>query len=195
MSRAPEREKQEGDIQEKLVAINRTTKVVKGGRRFGFSALVVCGDGKGKVGVGKGKAKEVADARRKATEAAKKNMIRVPMREGRTVHHDIRAGAGAGEIVIRTAAPGTGIIAGGPMRAVFEVLGIKDVVAKSTGSTNPYNMVASTFKALQLFQSPKSTAARRGKKINDIVNQRELKVGGGDAKAKKTTLDVVATEE
>ncbi len=170
-------EKEGSDIVEKLVAINRTTKVVKGGRRFGFSALVVVGDGKGKVGYGKGKAKEVADARRKATDAAKKNMIRVPLREGRTIHHDIRTEFGAGQIVVRCAAPGTGIIAGGPMRAIFEALGIKDVVAKSTGSSNPYNMVASTFKALQLIQSPKSTAARRGKKINDIISQRELKIG------------------
>ncbi len=182
-------EKETSDIKEKLVAINRTTKVVKGGRRFGFTALVVAGDGKGRVGVGKGKAKEVADARKKATEAARKSMIRVPLREGRTVHHDIKTGAGAGEIVIRTAAPGTGIIAGGPMRAVFEVLGIKDVVAKSTGSTNPYNMVASTFKALQLFQSPKSTASRRGKKINEIISQRELRIGGAEAKGKKTSLE------
>ncbi len=170
-------EREENQVIDKLVSINRTTKVVKGGRRFGFSALVVVGDGKGKVGFGKGKAKEVADAKKKATQAAKKNMIRVPLREGRTVHHDIKSEAGAGKIIVRSAVPGTGIIAGGPLRAVFEALGVKDVVAKSTGSSNPYNMVASVFKALQMFQSPKSTAARRGKKVNEIVSQREIKVG------------------
>jgi small subunit ribosomal protein S5 len=158
---------------EKLVSVNRTTKVVKGGRRFGFAALVVVGDGKGKVGYGKGKAKEVQDARRKATEAAKKSMVRIPMREGRTLHHDVTADFGSGNVTIRTAPAGTGIIAGGPMRAVFEALGIKDVVAKSVGSSNPYVMVASAFNALQLIQSPKSTAARRGKKVNEIVSQRE----------------------
>ncbi len=169
------KEGQEGSEQiEKLVSINRTTKVVKGGRRFGFSALVVVGDGKGRIGVGKGKAKEVADARKKATDAARKSMIKIPLREGRTIHHDIKTKAGAGGVILRTAAPGTGIIAGGPMRAIFEALGVKDVVAKSFGSSNPYNMVASTMKALQLIQSPKSTASRRGKKITEIVSQREV---------------------
>ena len=168
---------EESDMIDRLVAVNRTAKVVKGGRRFGFSALVIVGDGKGKVGFGKGKAKEVIDAKRKATDAAKKNMIKVPLREGRTVHHDIKARAGAGKIIIRTAPPGTGIIAGGPLRAVFEALGISDVVAKSTGSSNPYNMVAAVFSALELIQSPKDTASRRGKKVNDIVSQRESKIG------------------
>ena len=175
----PDNRNEEGgsDMVEKLVSINRTTKVVKGGRRFGFAALVVIGDGKGKIGVGKGKAKEVADAKRKASEAAKRAMVKIPLREGRTIHHDIKTKAGAGGVILRTAAPGTGIIAGGPMRAIFEVLGVKDVVAKSFGSSNPYNMVASTIKALQMIQSPKSTASRRGKKVNEIVAQRETKNG------------------
>jgi small subunit ribosomal protein S5 len=168
-----EKNEESSDIIDKLVSINRTTKVVKGGRRFGFSALVVVGDGKGRIGVGKGKAKEVADAKRKATEAAKKAMVKIPLREGRTLHHDVKTTDGAGGVIIRSATPGTGIIAGGPMRAIFEALGVKDVVAKSFGSSNPYNMVHSTFKALQLIQSPKSTAARRGKKITEIVSQRE----------------------
>lgn len=176
----PERREEGGsDFIDKLVSINRTTKVVKGGRRFAFSALVVVGDGKGKIGFGKGKAKEVADAKKKATEAARKAMVKIPLREGRTIHHDIRATDGSGGVVIRAAAPGTGIIAGGPMRAIFEALGIKDVVAKSFGSSNPYNMVNSTFKALKMIQSPKTTAARRGKKINEIVAQRE----GGNKEA------------
>lgn len=176
-NRPDNREEGASDLVDKLVSINRTTKVVKGGRRFGFAALVVVGDGKGKIGVGKGKAKEVADAKKKATDSAKRNMIKIPLREGRTIHHDIKTKAGAGGVILRTAAPGTGIIAGGPMRAIFEVLGIKDVVAKSFGSSNPYNMVASTIKALQMIQSPKSTASRRGKKVNEIVSQRESSKG------------------
>ncbi len=180
----PDRNEEGGsDLVDKLVSINRTTKVVKGGRRFGFAALVVVGDGKGRIGVGKGKAKEVADAKRKASEAARRNMIKVPLREGRTIHHDIKTKAGAGGVILRTAQAGTGIIAGGPMRAIFEALGVKDVVAKSFGSSNPYNMVASTIKALQMIQSPKSTASRRGKKVNEIVSQREAKNGGGELKA------------
>lgn len=171
--RQDKREEGASEFIDKLVSINRTTKVVKGGRRFAFSALVVVGDGKGKIGYGKGKAKEVADAKKKATEAARKSMVKIPLREGRTIHHDIRTTDGAGGVVIRAAAPGTGIIAGGPMRAIFEALGVKDVVAKSFGSSNPYSMVNSTFKALMLIQSPKTTAARRGKKINEIVAQRE----------------------
>lgn len=167
-------DEQGSDFIDKLVSINRTTKVVKGGRRFGFAALVVVGDGKGRIGVGKGKAKEVADAKKKATDAARKSMIKVPLREGRTFHHDIKARAGAGGVIIRSAAPGTGIIAGGPMRAIFEALGVKDVVAKSFGSSNPYNMVASTFEAFRLIQSPKITAARRGKRVNEIISQREI---------------------
>jgi small subunit ribosomal protein S5 len=182
------KQQEESDLIDRLVAVNRTAKVVKGGRRFGFSALVVVGDGKGRVGFGKGKAKEVIDAKRKATEAAKKSMIKVPLKEGRTFHHDIETKAGAGRILVRSAQPGTGIIAGGPARAVFEALGVSDVVAKSTGSSNPYNIVASTFRALELVQSPKVTAARRGKKISDIISQREVNTKdapAAEAKPKK----------
>lgn len=173
MNVASENSQNEDGFIDKLVAINRTAKVVKGGRRFGFTALVVVGDGKGRVGFGKGKAKEVMDAKRKATESAKKHMIRVPLKEGRTLHHDVRTHAGAGKVVMRAAPPGTGIIAGGPMRAVFEALGVNDVVAKSTGSSNPYNMVRATFRALELVQSPKETAARLDKKVSDIISRRE----------------------
>lgn len=165
-------DRQESDLIEKLVGINRVAKVAKGGRRFGFAALVVVGDGKGRVGFGKGKAKEVPEAIRKATEAAKKNMIRVPLREGRTLHHDIEGRHGAGKVVIRSAQPGTGIIAGGPMRAVFEALGVQDVVTKSIGSSNPYNMVRGTFDALQKQSSPRMIAAKRSKKVSDIVSRR-----------------------
>ncbi len=171
---------------DKLVAINRTAKVVKGGRRFGFTALVVVGDGNGKVGFGKGKAKEVMDARKKASEAARKAMIRIPLREGRTIHHDIRASSGAGKVVLRSAPAGTGIIAGGPMRAVFEALGIKDVVAKSTGSSNPFNMIRATFRALQDIQSPRSTAERLGKKVGDIIARRENSQPGAAEAAEGT---------
>ena len=170
--------RQESDLIEKLVGINRVAKVAKGGRRFGFAALVVVGDGKGRVGFGKGKAKEVPEAIRKATEAAKKNMIRVPLREGRTLHHDIEGRHGAGKVVIRSAQPGTGIIAGGPMRAVFEALGVQDVVTKSLGSSNPYNMVRGTFDALSKQASPRMVAAKRSKKVSDIVSRRgDHKVG------------------
>lgn len=169
----PQHEEQGSELVDKLVAINRTAKVVKGGRRFGFTALVVVGDGNGKVGFGKGKAKEVADARKKASEAARKAMKRIPMREGRTIHHDANGISGAGKVILRTAPAGTGIIAGGPMRAVFEALGIKDVVGKSIGSSNPYNMIRATFVALDSIQSPKVTAARLGKKVSDVVARRE----------------------
>ena len=161
------------DSSDKLVAINRVTKVVKGGRRFAFSALVVTGDGKGQVGFGKGKAKEVMEAKNKASAAARKALIRVPLREGRTLHHDVLGRFGSGKVTLRSAPPGTGIIAGGPMRAVFESLGIQDIVAKSTGTSNPYNMVRATFEALKGLQSPKMIAARRSKKVSDIVEQRE----------------------
>jgi len=157
---------------DKLVHINRVAKVVKGGRRFGFAALVVVGDQKGRVGFGHGKAREVPEAIRKATESAKRAMIRVPLREGRTLHHDIDGRHGAGRVVLRAAPAGTGIIAGGPMRAVFETLGVQDVVAKSLGSSNPYNMVRATFDALKHEQSPRMVAARRGKKVSDIVGRR-----------------------
>lgn len=169
------REREEPEFQEKLVSINRVAKVVKGGKRFGFAALVVIGDGRGRVGAGHGKAREVPDAIRKATEQAKRKMIRVPMREGRTIHHDVTGHYGAGQVVLRSAVAGTGIIAGGPMRAVFEVLGIQDVVAKSKGSSNPHNMVRATFDALTKIQSPRQIAARRGRKVADVVARREGK--------------------
>ncbi len=169
----------ESDLIEKLVHINRVAKVVKGGRRFGFAALVVVGDGKGKAGFGKGKAREVPEAIRKATEEAKKNMVRIPLREGRTLHHDIEGRHGAGKVVIRSAQAGTGIIAGGPMRAVFEALGVQDVVTKSLGSSNPYNMVRGTFDALKKQSSPRMIAAKRGKKVGEIVRSR----GGREAAA------------
>jgi small subunit ribosomal protein S5 len=161
------------DLMDKLVTINRVAKVVKGGRRFAFAALVVVGDQKGRVGYGAGKAREVPEAIRKATERAKRGLIRVPMKEGRTLHHDVEGVFGAGHVVLRSAAAGTGIIAGGPMRAVFETLGINDVVAKSLGSRNPHNMVKATFAALQRCGSPRSVASRRGKKVADIVGKRE----------------------
>jgi small subunit ribosomal protein S5 len=161
------------ELTEKLVAINRVAKVVKGGRRFGFAALVVVGDGRGRVGYGSGKAREVPEAIQKATEQAKARMIRVPLREGRTVHHDINGRFGAGKVVIRCAPTGTGIIAGGPMRAVFESLGVQDVVAKSIGSSNPYNMIKATMEALQGTRSPRFIASKRGKKISEITSRRE----------------------
>jgi len=170
---------------DKLVAINRTAKVVKGGRRFGFTAMVIVGDGKGRVGFGKGKAKEVMDAKKKATEAAKKAMVRIPLREGRTIHHDVKGFAGAGKVMLRSAPPGTGVIAGGPMRAIFEALGVHDVVAKSIGSSNPFNMIRATFNALQSIQSPRLTAARRSKKVSEIVGQREASISGKKQKTEK----------
>ncbi len=158
---------------EKLVHVNRVAKVVKGGRRFSFAALVVVGDGKGRVAFGNGKAKEVPDAVAKAVNSAKRKMVHIPMREGRTLHHDIIGRAGAGHVVIRSAESGTGIIAGGAMRSVFEAMGIKDVVAKSIGTSNPYNLVRATFDALQNTSSPKHVAAKRGKKISEIISQRD----------------------
>jgi len=157
------------EFADRLVAINRVSKTVKGGKRFGFAALVVVGDQKGRVGFGKGKAKEVPEAIRKATEAAKRAMIRVPLREGRTLHHDMEGRHGAGRVVMRTAPAGTGIIAGGPMRAVFEMLGIQDVVSKSLGSQNPYNMIRATIDGLNKETSPRMIAQRRGKKVSDIL--------------------------
>ena len=168
------------DLIDKLVTINRVAKVVKGGRRFAFAALVVVGDQKGRVGYGAGKAREVPEAIRKATERAKRGMIRIPMKEGRTLHHDVEGNYGAGHVVLRSATAGTGIIAGGPMRAVFETLGIGDVVAKSLGSRNPHNMVKATFAALQRCASPRSVAARRGKKVGEIFGKRD---GAPDAAA------------
>ncbi|WP_198375870.1 30S ribosomal protein S5 [Neoroseomonas rubea] len=167
-------ERQDGDeLKDKLVTINRVAKVVKGGRRFSFAALVVVGDEKGRVGWGAGKAREVPEAIRKATERAKRTMIRVPMREGRTLHHDVIGEFGAGRVLLRAAPAGTGIIAGGPMRAVFETLGMGDVVAKCMGSANPHNMVKATFAALTKCTSPRAVASRRGKKVADILGQKK----------------------
>ena len=163
---------------EKLVSINRVAKVVKGGRRFSFAALVVVGDGNGMVGHGKGKAKEVPEAIKKATDEAKTRMIRVPLRQGRTLHHDIRGRFDSGKVYLRSAPSGTGVIAGGPMRAVFEALGIQDIVAKSVGTSNPHNMVRATFEALKVASSPKIIAARRGLKINEITKRRKVSQGG-----------------
>ncbi|OUI97896.1 30S ribosomal protein S5 [Acetobacter sp. DsW_54] len=162
---------------DKLVTINRVAKVVKGGRRFAFAALVVVGDQKGRVGYGAGKAREVPEAIRKATERAKRGMIRVPMKEGRTLHHDVAGHFGAGKVVLRSAEAGTGIIAGGPMRAVFESLGINDVVAKSLGTRNPHNMVKATFDALTRCASPRAVANRRGKKVAEIFGKRDQAAG------------------
>src|SRR3982074_1493779 len=160
------RDDRDSEFVDKLVHINRVAKVVKGGRRFGFAALVVVGDQKGRVGFGHGKAREVPEAIRKATESAKRSLIRVPLREGRTLHHDVNGRHGAGRVVLRAAPAGTGIIAGGPMRAIFETLGMHDVVAKSQGSSNPYNMVRATFDALRREDSPRSIAARRNLKVS-----------------------------
>jgi small subunit ribosomal protein S5 len=169
-----DRDRDSGDeIIDKLVTINRVAKVVKGGRRFAFAALVVVGDQKGRVGYGAGKAREVPEAIRKATERARRGMIRVPMKEGRTLHHDVQGNFGAGSVVLRSAPAGTGIIAGGPLRAVFETLGMGDVVAKSLGSRNPHNMVKATFNALGRLANPRSVAARRGKKVSDLLGRRE----------------------
>jgi small subunit ribosomal protein S5 len=181
-NRDQNRERDGGDdLVDKLVTINRVAKVVKGGRRFAFAALVVVGDQKGRVGYGAGKAREVPEAIRKATDRAKRAMIRVPMKEGRTLHHDSYGHFGAGKVILRSAAAGTGIIAGGPMRAVFESLGIGDVVAKSLGSRNPHNMVKATFAALQSAASPRSVANRRGKKVNDILGKRDAPAEGATA--------------
>ena len=185
-----DRDREEGsELIDKLVSINRVAKVVKGGRRFGFAALVVVGDGKGKVGYGSGKAKEVSDAMRKATDAAKKSMIRIPLREGRTLHHDLYGRFGAGKVIIRTAPVGTGVIAGGPMRAVFEALGVQDVVAKSVGTSNPHNMLKATFVALQDMKSPRAIAGKRNKKVGDIVERREGKAVDAEQQDKKASKE------
>ena len=158
---------------DKLVAVNRVAKVVKGGRRFGFAALVVVGDGKGRVGFGTGKAKEVSDSVKKATDDAKRHLIRIPLRESRTLHHDVQGRYGAGKVILRAAPAGTGIIAGGPMRAVFEALGVHDVVAKSLGTSNPHNLVKATLAALQDVHSPRVVAAMRGLKVGELVVRRD----------------------
>ncbi len=166
-------DERDSEFTDRLVHINRVAKVVKGGKRFGFAALVVVGDQNGRVGFGHGKAREVPEAIRKATESAKRTMIRVPLREGRTLHHDVTGRHGAGKVILRTAPPGTGIIAGGPMRAVFETLGMADVVAKSLGTSNPYNMIRATFDALKNETSPRSVAARRGIKASTLQSRRQ----------------------
>jgi small subunit ribosomal protein S5 len=175
--RGRDREERDSEFMDRLVHINRVAKVVKGGRRFGFAALVVVGDQKGRVGYGHGKAREVPEAIRKATESAKRALIRVPLREGRTLHHDVNGRHGAGRVVLRAAPAGTGIIAGGPMRAIFETLGMHDVVAKSQGSSNPYNMVRATFDALKREDSPRAVAARRSLKVSTLQARRQ----GGEA--------------
>ncbi|MEO0591563.1 MAG: 30S ribosomal protein S5 [Pseudomonadota bacterium] len=183
------REEEDDGIIEKLVHINRVSKTVKGGKRFGFAALVVVGDGQGRVGFGHGKAREVPEAITKATAAARKKMIRVPLKEGRTLHHDGNGRFGAGKVTVRTAPPGTGIIAGGPMRAVFESLGVADVVTKSVGTSNPYNMIRATFEALSDQTSPKSVAQRRGKKVADLLGR------GGQVSEVEAEADAAAIVE
>ena len=191
MAQAPQRNRREGgrrddreqsEFVERLVSINRVAKVVKGGRRFGFAAIVVVGDQNGRVGHGSGKAREVPEAIRKATESAKRAMVRVPLREGRTLHHDVQGHFGAGHVVLRAAPAGTGIIAGGPLRAVFECLGVQDVVSKSIGTSNPHNMIKAAFEALENMMSPRAVAARRGLKVADIIGRRSVQdsVGGGE---------------
>ena len=186
MAREPrdrsDREERDSEFVDRLVHINRVAKVVKGGRRFGFAALVVVGDQKGRVGFGHGKAREVPEAIRKATDAAKRSMIRVALREGRTLHHDVHGRWGAGKVVLRAAPQGTGIIAGGPMRAVFEAVGMQDVVSKSLGSSNPYNLVRATFNALKNEDSPRAVAARRGLKVSALQSRRrDAGADAGDA--------------
>jgi len=180
-------EEQGEELIEKLVHINRVSKTVKGGKRFGFAALVVVGDGKGRAGFGHGKAREVPEAISKATAAAKKAMVRVPLREGRTLHHDGNGHFGAGRVTLRTAPPGTGIIAGGPMRAIFESLGVHDVVTKSVGTSNPYNMIRATFEALKDQTSPKSVSQRRGKKIADLLGRGGVSAPVAEAEAAAIT--------
>jgi small subunit ribosomal protein S5 len=176
-----DREEKADDLIDKLVHINRVAKVVKGGRRFGFAALVVVGDGAGRVGFGHGKAREVPEAIRKATEEAKKSMVKVPLKDGRTIHHEVRGHHGAGKVLVRPAPAGTGIIAGGPMRAVFEALGVADVVSKSLGTSNPYNMVRATFDAIKNQQSPRMVAQRRGRSVSEILAKREDQSAGAEA--------------
>ncbi|MBO0733611.1 MAG: 30S ribosomal protein S5 [Methylocapsa sp.] len=181
--RGRDREDRDSEFMDRLVHINRVAKVVKGGRRFGFAALVVVGDQKGRAGYGHGKAREVPEAIRKATESAKRSMIRVPLREGRTLHHDVQGRHGAGRVLLRAAPAGTGIIAGGPMRAILEALGMHDIVAKSQGSSNPYNMVRATFDALRKEDSPRAIAIRRNLKVSALQARRQ----GGEAESSSET--------
>ena len=181
-------QKEDPELIEKLVGINRVAKVVKGGRRFGFAALVVVGDGRGRVGHGAGKAREVPEAIKKATDQAKNKMVRIPLKEGRTIHHDVKGRHGAAKVILRTAPPGTGIIAGGPMRAVFETLGIQDVVSKSIGSSSPYNMVRATFDGLQNIQSPRNIAARRSLKVSSIFGNKNATNKSNEAEGKTTDV-------
>ena len=196
MARRPSRhgqDNQDSELVDKLVSINRVAKVVKGGRRFGFAALVVVGDTKGRVGYGAGKAREVPEAIRKATERAKRGMIRVPIRDGRTLHHDVEGRFGAGRVILRAAPAGTGIIAGGPMRAVFETVGIHDIVTKSMGSSNPSNMVKATFDALRNLNSPRMVALRRSKKVSELFGSAPK--AGAEAEAEAEAEDAAKTEE
>ena len=160
------------ELKDKLISINRITKVVKGGRRFGFSALVVVGNGEGKIGLAHAKSKQVPDAIKKANEMARRNMIFIPLKEGRTIHHDIYSKNGSGKVILRSAPKGTGIIAGGPIRAICEVLGIKDIVAKSLGSANPHNVIRACLNALAKQNSPKNISILRNKKISEIIEKR-----------------------
>jgi len=185
--RGGNREEDGEELIEKLVHINRVSKTVKGGKRFGFAALVVVGDGKGRAGFGHGKAREVPEAISKATAAAKKSMVRVPLRDGRTLHHDGKGHFGAGKVTVRSAPSGTGIIAGGPMRAVFESLGVSDVVTKSVGTSNPYNMIRATFEALKEQTSPRSVAQRRGKKVADLLGRGGMASAEAEATAEAVT--------
>ena len=182
-----DREEKDNDLIDKLVHINRVAKVVKGGRRFGFAALVVVGDGNGRVGYGHGKAREVPEAIRKATDEAKKSLVRIPLKDGRTIHHEVRGHHGAGKVLVRPAPAGTGIIAGGPMRAVFESLGVADVVTKSVGTSNPYNMIRATFEALKDQASPRAVSQRRGKKVADLLGR-----GGASAAEAEVQAEAIA---